>query len=114
MALDPEALLRKALGPYAFAGLVGDRVACLWGIAFDPGVGSFPRLWLVTTPLVEGHKVKFLRESRKFVNWAYSQFGTLEGCVDVTNAISCRWLEWLGFRYADEPTPGYVRMYHGY
>lgn len=113
MGLDPEALLRRALGPYAFAGVVDSRVAALWGIAFE-GVGSFPRLWLVTTPLIEGHRVQFLRESRKFVQWASAQFGILEGCLDVTNEVSRHWLEWLGFRPDVEVAPGYVRMFHGY
>lgn len=114
LALDPEALLRKALGPFAFVGVAEDRVACLFGIAFDPGIGSFPRLWLVTTSVIERHKIEFLRENRRFVYWAHSQFGTLEGCVDVGNLISRRWMKWLGFHEAGEAAPGYVRMFYGY
>ena len=114
LGLDPELLLRKALGPFAFAGILDGRVACLWGITFDGGIAAFPRLWLVTTPLIEDHKLEFARESRRFVRWASQSFGILEGCVDATNETSFRWLRWLGFRPDEELTSGYVRMIHGY
>src|SRR5436190_8304605 len=78
--LNPEELLHKAAGPYGFAGVVDGHVACLWGIVFDGGLGAFPRLWLVTTPLVAKHRIHFLRESKRFVDWAHQEFGIIEGC----------------------------------
>lgn len=115
LGLDPRATLRRALGPYAFSAINNDgRVASLWGVAFTSNVGVLPRLWLVTTPLIEGQRVRFLRESLRFVQWASANFGPLEGCVDQTNEVSKRWLEWLGFRAVEDLPQGYVRMHHGY
>ena len=109
LGIDPAALVRKALGPFAYTGLADGRVACMWGIVFDIPLGNFPRLWLLTTPLVEGHRIEFLRESKRFVQWARAEFGTIEGCVDCDNIVSRRWLEWLDFR-AVESYAGYIRM----
>lgn len=109
LQIDPERLLLDALGPYSFAGLADGRVGCLWGLVFPPNVGGLPRLWLLTTPTIERHRVRFLRESRRFVRWAASEFGVLEGCVDCENLTSRRWLEWLDFVEVSS-YGGYTRM----
>ena|SRR5882672_5939566 len=97
LGLDARALLREAIQGHAYSGLADASVACMWGISFPMPIGCYPRLWLLTTPLVEEHKIEFLRESRRFVAWAKAEFGPIEGCVDRTNVISARWLKWLGF-----------------
>jgi hypothetical protein len=111
LGIDPAALLEKHIGPYAYTGLVDGEVACMWGIGF-PGIAQLPRLWLLTTPLVERHRIRFLRESRRFVLWARAEFGIIEGCVDCQNHVSRMWLQWLGFKPVD--TDGqYMRLQHG-
>lgn len=97
LGLDPRALLREAIQSHAYSGLADSRVACMWGISFPMPIGNYPRLWLLTTPLVEDHKIEFLRGSRQFIAWAKAEFGPIEGCVDCANLISARWLKWLGF-----------------
>lgn len=113
LGVDPLPMLLRALGPFAYTGLANGRVACMWGLAFDVSVGHYPRLWLLTTPLVEENKIKFLRESQRFVRWAREEFGTIEGCVDCENIVSRRWLEWLGFLPV-ESLGGYMRMRNGH
>jgi len=108
LGLDPAELLRAALPGYTYTGLVGSRVACMWGIVFG-SLGQFPSMWVLTTELVDEHRVEFLRESRKFVRWATAEFGPLEGFCDCANPSAARWLSWLGFRPV-ETFQGYTRM----
>lgn len=67
---------------------------------------------MLTTPVIERHKIKFLRLNRVFVNWASNEFGTIEGCVDCNNVVSRRWLEWLGFELVNSDGQ-YMRMQYG-
>lgn len=110
MTQTPEALLFKAIcQDLAFAAEVNHELVCLWGIHFEQSVGSFPKLWLLTSDLVDRYSMMFLRESMRFVRWAEAEYGALEGAVDEANEVSFKWLLWLGFEPFESASP-YIRM----
>lgn len=107
--IDPmpvlEGLLKK--GP-VFTALVDGVPACMWGLECSTLIGGTPKMWMLTTPLVEDHHIKFLRLSRWFVYWARENYGPLDGAVDEENVISERWLHWIGFRPSGQV--GHVKL----
>lgn len=109
LGIDPRALLQSALGPYAFAGLANDRVACLWGITFPGNIGSFPELWLLTSRELGNHRIEFLRAAAKWVKEARSTFGPIEAICNCESVQSQRLLRWLGFAPI-HTVQGYTRM----
>lgn len=80
----------------AKVALVDGEEACVWGVKEDSLV-SGGHLWLVTTPLIEEHPVRFLRCSRDIVDCAMNDHPLLWGLVDAKYRVSRRWMEWLGF-----------------
>jgi len=98
LRLNVRALVRSAIGPYAFSGLVGDRVACMWGLRLTTLAGGHPPIWLLTTPLIEQRRMEFLRVSRAFIKGAVAEFGPVVAMCDVRNEVSLGWLKWLGFK----------------
>jgi hypothetical protein len=105
LRLDVKGLVRSALGPYAFSGLVGDRVACMWGLRIVTLAGGYPRIWLLTTPLIEGHRMEFLRVSKSFIRGAVAEFGPVVAMCDKRNEVSMAWLKWLKFEPFREEWP---------
>lgn len=77
-----------------WTALVDGKVGCIWGIENRSALSGV-HIWLVGTPLVSRHRVRFLKESKNFVLQALKQYGY--SFVYATSPISYRWLEWLGF-----------------
>lgn len=86
------------LGAPSEVGLLDGEPAVLYGIR-DCGVFTPAQLWLVTTPLIDQMRVRFLRSSRSFVENALRVHGVIGGSVALSNARSQRWLRWLGFDF---------------
>lgn len=113
LSRTPESVLFRAIcQDLAFAAEINRELVCLWGIHFDHAIGMLPKVWLVTSDLVERHYITFLREGLRFIAWAQSEYGQLEGMVDIDNEVSRRWLEWLGFRPVEDQGQ-YIRMRTG-
>jgi hypothetical protein len=85
---------------YSRAAFVDDQIACMWGV-LEHGLITGANLWLVTTPLVEQHRIKFLKENRKFIQSLKSAFPFSYVFVDEAYTKSRRWIEWLGFTQTD-------------
>lgn len=74
------------------------------------GVGTvslLPRTgmpWLLATPAIEEMRVEFLRGTREQVRRIGAGYALLRNHVDARNALSIRWLRWLGFTLHD-PVP---------
>lgn len=79
-----------------FIGTVDEEVACVWGVRYgnicDPAV-----LWIMTTPLIEQVKTRFIRLSRSFVELLTAEHGLIWAYVMEKNKPSDRWLRWMGF-----------------
>lgn len=97
-----EVLMRRIFEKsMSFVGLVEQTPICAYGIR-EAGVLEPAEVWLVSTPLIETFALRFLRENRKFMDWAVGQYGVLGGFVQVGNVRSQRWLRWLGFELKPE------------
>lgn len=93
-----DALRRSlALSVEAWSATAGGEPMCCWGVgSLDllAGVGS---PWLLGSDLVERHPLAFLRRTRPTIRRWLDLFPVLANHVDVRNALSVRWLGWLGF-----------------
>lgn len=80
----------------AWTALVDDIPAAIWGVYQDGALGA-GKIWLVTSTLIDSHKMQFLRESKMFISKIKKDYGVLTGFVDDEFFISKKWMEWLGF-----------------
>lgn len=95
----PEEALRLSLGLslMAWAGLVDGVPMCLFGVSpvsLMSGVGA---PWMLGAEGLERYAVPFLRRNRTYVAEMAALCPRLENHVDARNALSIRWLRWLGF-----------------
>lgn len=97
LELNAEALLAKALASgSATTILIDDRPVAMFGVMKESLLG-LPKIWLITTPMVEKEPVAFLRWSRRFTKALHEAHGTLVGVVDKDFGTSRAWLRWCGF-----------------
>lgn len=111
-----EAAASGACGPHAailrsirvshdvYAGLVDDNPACLFGLGIGDQLAGVARPWLLGTPLIDRHRIAFLRNNRDVVEMWSRHWRVLENWVDARNVVAQRWLAWLGFTL-DEAAP---------
>lgn len=98
--IDPVTGLRQCIAGsvQAFTALDdGWPVAC-WGVMAPSMIGApvaYP--WLLTGLGVERHKVRFLRENRRWLAYVLTQFPRLEVLVDARYTRALTWLRRLGF-----------------
>lgn len=88
----------------AWAGMVDDQVACIFGVASNTVLSSVGFPWMVGTDLIEAHSGAFLRRNKRMLASMLSRYGHLENYVDARNAKAIQWLKWLGFILHD-PVP---------
>lgn len=106
----PEFSVRRS--PHAWAGMVNDDIACLFGIASESALSVSGMPWLLTTSLIYQHKMAFLRRSRPFICEALNLYPVLEGFVDPRHKLSVLWLKWLGFKFDDATSEGFKIPLH--
>lgn len=84
--------------PLCWTILVDDQIAGMFGCApqFLIGVGS---PWLVTGPALEGVKLQFIRQSRRYLEEIFERFPVLTAHVYRGNKPLIGWLKWLGFAF---------------
>lgn len=82
-------------GP-AFTMVNGDIIACAGILKLWKGVGE---AWVLTSPLVEQHKVAFGRAVLKIMNRLMDELEIerLQAMVDAEHKVSQNWLIWMGF-----------------
>ena len=79
--------------------------------AIEPSIlGHRATIWMMTTPLVDQHRMKFLRHSRKIMGDFRARYGELETEVDARHTACLRWLEWLGFNIPPARVYGAARV----
>jgi hypothetical protein len=86
-----------------YAALMDGEPVAVFGASpsMTPGVGV---AWLLATPEIERHPVRFYRESKRIFEKVTRKYETLVNWVDCRNKLSLRWLGWLGFEIG-EPEP---------
>lgn len=81
----------------AWAGLVGDEVACIFGVRGASMLSETGYPWLIGTNLIEQHAKAFLRRNRAIVQIMLDTYPHLTNYVDARNGAAIQWLKWLGF-----------------
>lgn len=94
-----EALLGTCVerSEMAWAGLVDDRVACIFGVVGASVLSETGYPWMLGTDLIDDHAKAFLRRNKAMVGVMLARYPHLTNYVDARNAKAIGWLRWLGF-----------------
>lgn len=107
---DPRAVLAESVdrSTSAWAGCADGALVCLFGVVplSLAGVTGIP--WLLGSDAVTRYGRPFLRRNRAYVRTMLREYPVLRNVVDARNAVSIRWLKWLGFTMG-QPVPMGVR-----
>lgn len=90
--------------PLAWTGWVGGEPAALFGVARPNLLADCGLPWLLGSDLLVRHQQAFLRRCPAYLARMRRGHVLLHNWVDERNALSRRWLAWLGFRF-DPPAP---------
>jgi hypothetical protein len=114
LGIDPNALLARALFSElpSWTCLVDGIPAAIFGATADTLLGE-PRLWMLTTPLIERHQVPLLRASKMYVQRMAEVHGSVVGMVDAEFEKSKAWLRWIGFKEVKKGDYIVMRYSHG-
>jgi len=110
---EDAAEIRAASGMEPFAGLMtgylhsdecwtictakDHKAIALFGLRMaDEGQGV---VWLLATNDLPKYGIRFLRESRGWIDRFHQKADLLFNAVDQRNTVHIRWLEWLGFKF---------------
>lgn len=95
----PEVALEHSIAhsSEAWAGLADGELVCLFGVAPLTLVGVTGVPWLAASAAIARHRTAFLRRNRAMIDRWQEQYPVLRNFVDARNAVSIRWLRWLGF-----------------
>lgn len=96
---SPEEALRRSVegSRNPKAGLADGEVIAMFGVAQPTLVNSLGMPWLLGSPAISQHWVRFARESRDFVNHEKAGYQMLLNYVDARHTRAVRWVRWLGF-----------------
>lgn len=62
------------------------------------GVSEDGRIWLISTPELPKHSIRFLKDSRKWIEEFHKDHEVLWNWVDARQTVHLKWLiKWLGF-----------------
>lgn len=103
----PDSVKRSDM---VWAGMVDDKVACIFGVAGASILSTTGYPWLLGTDLIEQHAKAFLRRNRAMVKVMLERYPYLTNYVDVRNATAISWLQWLGFTILPAEPYGMYRM----
>jgi hypothetical protein len=82
----------------AWTALFDGRPEVMWGVGDLDILTGIGAPWLLGTDAVETNFRGFLRISKHWPAQLLGRYRLLRNVVDARNAVSLRWLEWLGFR----------------
>ena len=96
---DPYQALAEGVreSDVALAAYTKHGIACIVGVYKDSLIGDDAMIWLLGHQDLEKYAVRFLKESRRVLAQFLTDYKLLENYVDADNALTLRWLEWLGF-----------------
>ena len=103
VGLEPMPALEAAFKSSAvtWTASVAGEPMCIFGVGAASFLSREGSPWLLGTDLILAHQLGFLRRSRAVVAEMLGLFPRLANVVDARNAMSIRWLRWLGFRVGD-------------
>ena len=94
--------LRKSA--VAWTALVDGKPEVMFGLADLNVLARVGAPWLLGTDAVTIHRRAFLRGSVEWRGKLLARYSVLRNLVDDRNAVSMRWLKWLGFKLSS-PVP---------
>ncbi len=96
---DPERVLvfsvRQSME--AWTAFWYEQPIAMWGIGVESALGNVATPWLLTTPMVEGCRVRFARQAKEFVEDKALTWKIMYGYTDSRYARALKLLRWLGF-----------------
>jgi hypothetical protein len=75
----------------------GEPVA-FWGYGARSFTAPMASAWLLTTVHADKHGKRLAKSSRRVIEYILEKFPSILVEVHQDHTVSCRWLEWLGFR----------------
>lgn len=99
--VSPHEALEFSLQKSAIArtALVDGKPEVMFGVADLNVLSRVGAPWLLGTDAVEAEYRQFLRRSIDWRGQLLQRYDVLRNLVDERNAVSVRWLKWLGFRF---------------
>ena len=73
-----------------------DGVILMFGINPPSILGSSAIIWMLASPRLDNFKMRFIRNSRRFIDMFLCFYPYLENFVDFRNLNSIKWLRFLG------------------
>lgn len=95
---EANALLSAGIAAGAKVALDAEGPICAWGCVEANLLSDEGFVWLHAVRLDQAPRVRFLRECKRWLEGL--NYANLVGTCECDNAVSFRWLKWLGF----EPT----------
>lgn len=94
--VEPErGLFDSMMGsPLCWSILIDGQIAGMFGCMEDGQV------WLTTAPAIDRAKLRFIRQSRPYIEKMAARLGGVYGCVHKDNKPLRQWLKWSGFKNA--------------
>jgi len=85
----------------ARAAYVDDRLVAVYGVLSPTLMSEGGNPWLAATDMIERADVRreFIRHTRSELVWLADGFSSLWNIVSEKNAITIRWLKWVGFSF---------------
>jgi len=83
----------------AWATILRNEVAMLFGVGAWPGHRGVGIPWLLGADVFDELRVPFLRESRRYISTMQLLYPRLINYVHADNRAAIRWLRWSGFRF---------------
>jgi|SRR5579859_6373239 len=104
--MDPLDGLRHSIAAstVAYTWIIEGVPGCVYGVSSYWSVGGSGNPWLLTSDLVDRHRMTFLRHYRAYLVEIQAVWPVLETWVDARHQVCLRWLAWLGFEIG-EPVP---------
>lgn len=104
------------LSTVVWAGSIGDKLLCMWGLIPPTLLSDQAYLWLHTTKAAEAHTFILVRRGQIELRKMLADFPNIIGHCDVEAARSIRWLKWLGAQFGepgDRFIPFVIRSQNG-
>jgi hypothetical protein len=87
----------QAHGSPALTGWCMEGPLCMFGVTCRSVLTREGTPWLLSTVLIDGYHLSFLRSSRPHFEALTERYDYLSNYVDNRHTAAKRWLHWLGF-----------------
>lgn len=105
-SLTMRACMRRSEG--LWMGLIGGKLACIWGAIPPTLISDRCWLWLFHTDALVSHEFLLVRHSQRVVQALLEDYSVLEGITDPKDKKAVRWLMWLGAEFYSPNSEGFL------